>query len=93
MQVFLKLVKQSAKKSVLFILLISLLVGCEQEIEVETAEPVQIVNYDDFGIPIDSFNVETGVVKKNETLGEILSGSGIDYSLVNDIYTTSKPYP
>jgi murein DD-endopeptidase MepM/ murein hydrolase activator NlpD len=93
MQVFPKFEKQSAKKSILFILLFLLLAGCEQEEEeVERAEPVNIVNYDDFGIPIDSFNVESGIVKKNETLGEILSGSGIDYSQVNEIYTTSKPY-
>ena len=43
-----------------------------------------------FGIPVDSFEVETKVVQRGESFGNILMAYGIDYPIINKIATEFK---
>jgi len=47
--------------------------------------------YDRYGFIADSFVVEKGTIKKNETLADILIKSNIDYQLITQIFDESKP--
>lgn len=49
------------------------------------------VELDNFGFIADSFDVEKGVVEKNETLADIMMSSDIDYLLITKIFDKSKP--
>jgi len=49
------------------------------------------ISLDQFGFIADSFNIEIGAVKKNETLADIMLGAEIDYNLMTDIFNKSKP--
>ena len=51
----------------------------------EVAEPKY-----EYGILVDSFNVIKGIVKKDQTLGEILYANHIDHPQIAEIVTKSK---
>ena len=44
----------------------------------------------EYGILVDSFNVTKGIVKKNQTLGEILYANHIDHPQIAEIVNKSK---
>ena len=44
----------------------------------------------EYGILVDSFNVRKGIVKKDQTLGEILYANHIDHPQIAEIVTKSK---
>lgn len=68
-------------KQLLWILCVALcLVACHTSPATETEEEqseVPVVRYE-FGLPIDSFRVDTGVVRQGETLGGMLNRLGAD---------------
>ena len=76
----------------IIILLSVFIISCSDE-EQKVIPQVEKIDYDKFGFIRDSFNVVKGKIKKNETLADILIGSGIgiDYNLITDIYNKAKP--
>lgn len=68
-------------KRLLWILCVALcLVACHTSPATETEEEqpeAPVVRYE-FGLPIDSFRVDTGVVRQGETLGGMLNRLGAD---------------
>lgn len=44
-----------------------------------------------YGLPVDSFNVETGVVKSNQYLSQILNAKGVGMGNIDKIARKSKP--
>lgn len=55
--------------------------------EVKTPRQVHKIIY---GIVIDSLSVDTGVIKKNEFLSDILLKHGVDYGTIDKLVRTSK---
>lgn len=53
---------------------------------VEIPEPVL-----KFGLPIDSFSVESATIKRNQNLSDILSKQGVSYQTIDAIARKSKP--
>lgn len=78
-------------KQILSLIIFLALSSCSSEIKNETVEFEPEIIYDKFGYEVDSFFVESGSVKKNETLADILVNSDIDYNLITNIYNKSKP--
>ncbi len=58
------------------------------ENEVVRLEPTPVQKL--FGIPVDSFDVESKVVQSGESFGNILMGYGIGYPIINKIATEFK---
>jgi len=44
-----------------------------------------------FGLPVDSFYVEAGTIKRNQNLSDILLTQGISYQTIDEIARKSKP--
>lgn len=44
-----------------------------------------------YGLPVDSFHVEEGVVKRNENLSDLLVKRGVSYQKIDRIARNSKP--
>jgi murein DD-endopeptidase MepM/ murein hydrolase activator NlpD len=44
-----------------------------------------------FGLPVDSFQVESGIVRRNQNLSDILCGKGVSYYDIDCIARRSKP--
>ncbi len=82
-----------SKNTILFLVLafLGIITSCKQTTKPESAPdmlaadtvvvevPVNLV----YGLPIDSFNVEYNVVKRNEFLGSILNNYGVDYQTIS----------
>ena len=60
----------------------------EQLVELHTDE-IDLPTLE-YGIPIDSFNVETYTVKRNQTLGSILHSHGVSNQLINQLGSKAK---
>lgn len=72
-------------KKYIFILSVLLLaIGCQTQGESEAQQAPAPVHYE-YGLPIDSFRVDTGVVANGETLGAILSQLGATNKQVNKV--------
>jgi len=59
------------------------------EVKIETVvvkEPVLL-----YGLPVDSFQIETGVVKSNQYLSQILNNKGVGMGDIDKIARKSKP--
>ena len=75
-----------------FLLLFFILAKCSGSNQEESFKPVEEkVELDNFGFITDSFDVEKGMVEKNETLADIMMASDIDYLLITEIFDKSKP--
>lgn len=44
-----------------------------------------------FGLPVDSFYIETGSIKRNQNLSDILVRQGISYQTIDEIARKSRP--
>lgn len=72
-------------KKYIFILSVLLLaIGCQTQGESEAQQAPAPVHYE-YGLPTDSFRVDTGVVANGETLGAILSQLGATNKQVNKV--------
>ena len=60
-----------------------------KEATVDVTEKIKEPSYE-YGILVDSFNVTKGIVKKDQTLGEILYANHIDHPQIAEIVTKSK---
>ena len=58
--------------------------------EVDKKEPVHEIVYQ-YGIPVDSFDIEEIEIRKNENLSHVLLERGISYSQIDDLAIKSKP--
>lgn len=67
---------------ILFVLFVA--VSCQTQGESEAQQAPAPVHYE-YGLPIDSFRVDTGVVANGETLGAILSQLGATNKQVNKV--------
>ena len=76
----------------IFILASVLLYGCLKDSELETIEEPVVVKPkpNQFGFFSDSLNHRESVVKKNETLSEILEGYSLQHSNISKIASESK---
>jgi len=68
-----------------------LLISCSTESDKIPLVIEKKIEYDKFGFVADSFKIEEGMIRKNETLADILTNSQIDYNLITKIYNSSKP--
>ena len=62
--------------------------------EIVVTEPIQEIIPDPilkFGLPIDSFIIEEGKVRRNQNLSDILSKKGISYQTIDKLARKSKP--
>ena len=91
MILFPRSIKNFITSNLILLTLLLIFSGCSENKNEEEIIPERIISYDKFGVPVDSFYVENGFVKKDETLGEILFRYDIDYEEINKIYNISKP--
>lgn len=75
--------------SLLFLVLLLASNCTNQNSEIKSTE--KIITYDVFGFPEDSLIVRTGVVKKDETLADILIQFGLPYQSITEVFNTAKP--
>ncbi len=76
----------------LFLLVIGF-VGCKSYTsKTNIKEDITKVNIDKYGFLVDSLEVISGKVKKNETLADILFSKGVDYNLITKIFNETKPH-
>lgn len=50
----------------------------------------EIIITREYGLPVDSFYIVSGVVKRDQTLSVILNGYGVDGSIIHNLATASK---
>ena len=76
----------------IYIFLPLLLIACNntaQKQEGDNEQEIREIRYE-YGIPVDSFKVVTGVVQSGETLGGILNRLGAPRSVVNQLSSVDK---
>ncbi len=76
----------------IYIFLPLLLIACNntaQKQEGDNEQEIREIRYE-YGIPVDSFKVVTGVVQSGETLGGILNRLGAPRSVVNQLGSVDK---
>lgn len=72
------------KKYIFILFVLFVAVSCQTQGESEAQQAPAPVHYE-YGLPIDSFRVDTGVVANGETLGAILSQLGATNKQVNKV--------
>lgn len=72
------------KKNIYILFVLFVAVSCQTQGESEAQQAPAPVHYE-YGLPIDSFRVDTGVVANGETLGAILSQLGATNKQVNKV--------
>ena len=73
----------------LLFMLASINTGNNKEATVGVTEKIKEPSYE-YGILVDSFNVTKGIVKKDQTLGQILYANHIDHPQIAEIVSKSK---
>ncbi len=76
--------------TILLLLFLSNSCTTQKKIIPKINEPAKVV-YDVFGFVKDSLQVKKGIVKKNETLADILLPLGLTYQQITDLFTAAKP--
>ncbi len=62
--------------------------------KIEIIEPEEEIIPDPilkFGLPVDSFSIEDGKVRRNQNLSDILSKKGVSYQVIDQLARKSKP--
>lgn len=79
------------KSTIFSIIIIVFFVNCsETKEQVEKPQETKL-NLDSFGFNVDSVDVLSRNIKKNETLADLLLEAKINYILVDKVYKTAKP--
>jgi murein DD-endopeptidase MepM/ murein hydrolase activator NlpD len=60
------------------------------ETEALVIEEFVMPEYDEYGVEMDRFYIDKGVVKNNQTLSQILSGLNLDFNKVDDVVRKIK---
>ena len=82
-------------KIALIVLLSLIIISCDDSLENENNDLVEnidtvSVNINEFGIVVDSLNEYSDVIKKNQTLADILLPFNVDYNTITSMVAESK---